>query len=148
MLRLKAERMRRGWTPQDLAYHARMAAADVSRIESGRLKPYPSQLARLARVLGISPEELMQYTEPHEIPVRAGDQGGQVVVVRRISPGVSGATTTTVRLVTGAPSPAQLAAWNRLWRLLLAPVADAAHATAPGAKPRSGLLLGEGHDDH
>jgi hypothetical protein len=61
---------------------------------------------------------------------------------------VSGATTTTVRLVTGGPSPAQLAAWNRLWRLVLAPVADAAHATTPGAKPKSGLPLGEGHDDH
>lgn len=73
---------------------------------------------------------------------------GQVVVVRRVSPRMSSATTTTVWLVTGAPSPAQLGAWNRSWRLLLAPVADAAHATAPGAKRKSGLPLGEGRDDH
>jgi transcriptional regulator with XRE-family HTH domain len=76
MLRLKVERLRRGWTQQDLAYHARMAAADVSRIESRRLKPYPSQLARLARVLGVSAEELMQSARPYEIPVTVGEEEG------------------------------------------------------------------------
>jgi transcriptional regulator with XRE-family HTH domain len=77
MLKLKEQRLRRGWTQQDLAYHARMAAADVSRIESGRLKPYPSQLARLARVLGITPEELMQRTEGHESLMTTGNREGR-----------------------------------------------------------------------
>jgi transcriptional regulator with XRE-family HTH domain len=77
MLRLKEERLRRGWTQQDLAYHARMAAADISRIESRRLKPYPSQLARLSRVLDISPEELMQCAQPQEVLVTVGAEEGR-----------------------------------------------------------------------
>jgi transcriptional regulator with XRE-family HTH domain len=80
MLRLKVERVKRGWTQQDLAYHARMAASDVSRIESSRLRPYPSQLARLARVLGIPAEDLMQCTPPHEISVMGSGTEGRAHV--------------------------------------------------------------------
>lgn len=62
MLRIKAERLRRGWTQTELGYHARLASADVSRIESGRLVPYPAQAARLARVLGMNENELLERT--------------------------------------------------------------------------------------
>jgi ribosome-binding protein aMBF1 (putative translation factor) len=40
--------------------------ADVSRIETGRLTPYPSQAQKLGRVLGLKPEEL-QETEDAEL---------------------------------------------------------------------------------
>jgi transcriptional regulator with XRE-family HTH domain len=53
MLRLKAERLRRGWTQVDLSYHARVSPAEISRIETGRLRPYPSQVERIAHVLGV-----------------------------------------------------------------------------------------------
>jgi hypothetical protein len=36
MLRIKAERLKRGWRQEDLGFYARMAGADVSRIETGR----------------------------------------------------------------------------------------------------------------
>ena len=53
MLRVKAERLRRNWTQTDLGYHARITPAEISRIETGRLRPYPGQAERLARVLDI-----------------------------------------------------------------------------------------------
>lgn len=59
MLRLKAERLRRKWTQTDLGYHARITPAEISRIETGRLRPYPRQAERLARVLEIAPADLL-----------------------------------------------------------------------------------------
>jgi len=58
MLRIKAERLRRGWTQTDVAYKARSSAAEVSRIETGRFHPYPGQIKRLVRVFGIGADEL------------------------------------------------------------------------------------------
>jgi ribosome-binding protein aMBF1 (putative translation factor) len=60
MVRMKAERLKRQWTQQDLSYHARVPAADVSRIESRRMQPYPRHAARLAKVLELAPEELLE----------------------------------------------------------------------------------------
>jgi len=57
--RLEQERRRRGWTQQDTAFYARVACADVSRWETGIARPYPSQAARLAKVLGLAPGELL-----------------------------------------------------------------------------------------
>ena len=63
LLRIKKERLKRGWTQQELAHFSGLSAADVSRIENGILKPYPSQALRLARLLRIQPEELQQEVE-------------------------------------------------------------------------------------
>lgn len=59
LLRIKAERLKRGWTQTELAYFARMSSADVSRIESGRMVPYRGHALRLARVLDLQPAELL-----------------------------------------------------------------------------------------
>ncbi len=55
---IREERQRRGWTQIDLAYHSRVNPAEISRIESGRLKPSHGQLQRLARALGVHADEL------------------------------------------------------------------------------------------
>lgn len=49
---LTLERRRRGWSQAKLARHAEMHPSQISLIESGRLKPYPGQLAKLAAALG------------------------------------------------------------------------------------------------
>ena len=65
ILQIKAERIKRGWTQSELAFFAGVNAADVSRIEAGRMSnPYPNHAQRLARVLGIAPEELTKEVEP------------------------------------------------------------------------------------
>jgi transcriptional regulator with XRE-family HTH domain len=59
MTRMKAARLERGWSQQELGFHARIAAGDISKIESVKVKPYPGHVARLCQVLGLSPEELL-----------------------------------------------------------------------------------------
>jgi transcriptional regulator with XRE-family HTH domain len=61
--RLRKLRVRRGLSQAGLARRARVHPADVSRFESGYARPYPGQLRRIARALGVRPEELMQLFE-------------------------------------------------------------------------------------
>ena len=63
MTRLKRERVKRGWNQQDLGFHARISSAEICRFERGQAKPYPAQACRLAKVLGILPEELLLPAE-------------------------------------------------------------------------------------
>ena len=56
---LRAARQLRGWTQADLSHYSRMSSADISRIETGRLIPTPSQRERLADVLGLSRDEVV-----------------------------------------------------------------------------------------
>ena len=67
MLRVKAERLNRGWTQTELAYFARMSSAEVSRIESGRMIPYPEHARRLARALGLDPSQLLEKVGGQEL---------------------------------------------------------------------------------
>ena len=60
LLRITVERKRRGWRQQDLAFHADVPMAEVSRIESGRMKPYPKHAKQLAKVLKLRPEQLTE----------------------------------------------------------------------------------------
>jgi transcriptional regulator with XRE-family HTH domain len=60
MLKVKAERLRRRWTQTTLAYHAKLSPAEISKIESGRMRPYPSQATRLADALGVQVEQLLE----------------------------------------------------------------------------------------
>lgn len=56
-IRLKREREKRGWTRAELARRAGMSAGDVGKIEAERTKPYDSQLAKIAKALGIRQSE-------------------------------------------------------------------------------------------
>ncbi len=53
-MNLSIERSRRGWSRAELARRAGLNPSTVGLIESGRLRPYPSQLVKLANALGIS----------------------------------------------------------------------------------------------
>jgi len=66
MVRMKVERLKLRWTQQDLGYHARVPASDVSRIESRRMRPYPRHAARLAQALKLTQEELLEEIEGEE----------------------------------------------------------------------------------
>ncbi len=65
-LRLTVLRTSRAWSRAELARRARMAPSDVGKIESSRMVPYPSQLARLARALGMSPSQAATLMENAE----------------------------------------------------------------------------------
>ena len=51
MLRLTQEREARGWSQAELARRARLHPSELSKIESGRIRPYRPLLRRLARHL-------------------------------------------------------------------------------------------------
>lgn len=62
MLRITLERERRGMTKAALARAASVDQGLMSKIESGRVRPYPGQLRRLAAALewgGDQPEALL-----------------------------------------------------------------------------------------
>ncbi|MDA1082736.1 MAG: helix-turn-helix transcriptional regulator [Gemmatimonadetes bacterium] len=63
---LKLERLRRGWNQTTLACHAGISVADLSRIETGRLRPYPRQADRLGAALHLAPSMLFDDIEVAE----------------------------------------------------------------------------------
>jgi transcriptional regulator with XRE-family HTH domain len=62
LLRIRAERQRRGWRLLDLAYHANVPVSELSRIETGQARAYPAYASRLSAVLNV-PEEELQLVE-------------------------------------------------------------------------------------
>jgi transcriptional regulator with XRE-family HTH domain len=69
MVRLKAERLRRGLTQQELGFHAHVTASDISRFERGWARPYPGQARRLSEALELSETDLLDEVEdPHPPP--------------------------------------------------------------------------------
>lgn len=112
MLRVQHERESRGWSRTELARRARLNPVTVGQIESGRLAPYPSQLRKLARALGLHADEAGLLLDSAEPP-----KGGVVTVAplcpRRGPPrcGLSGEarlggnkTTTAGPLMSNRPS--------------------------------------------
>ena len=57
--RLRAVRERLALTQEELADKAGVSRLTVSRIESGRVEPYPKTIRRLAEVLDVKPSDLM-----------------------------------------------------------------------------------------
>ena len=69
MTRLKFERLQREWSLQKLGVAADMQGSEISKIERRHLHPYPSQLAKLARVLGVPENELLLEVSEDELEV-------------------------------------------------------------------------------
>jgi transcriptional regulator with XRE-family HTH domain len=61
--RLRALVLERKWTQRELARRADLGEAEVSRIFSGRQRPYSGQARRLARALKVSVAELFPECE-------------------------------------------------------------------------------------
>jgi transcriptional regulator with XRE-family HTH domain len=55
---VKEIRIRGGLTQRDLSYLSRVPISEISRIECGRLKPTNGQLQRLAKALGVKPDQI------------------------------------------------------------------------------------------
>lgn len=69
MLRLRQERERRGLTQAKLAAMSGVAAQDISALERGWRKPFPTWKERLARALGLTgadAEKLFEQVDEHE----------------------------------------------------------------------------------
>lgn len=60
LTRLRRRRLERGWTIQELADRVGMSRRAVGALELGQRRPRPSNIPRLARVLGVTAGELME----------------------------------------------------------------------------------------
>ena len=60
---MKYERIRRGWSQEQLEHLARIPQPQISLIETGRLKPTEAQAIRLASALDIPPGALQDNVE-------------------------------------------------------------------------------------
>ncbi len=57
LLKITLLRKDRGLSQAALARLARISPSDLSRIESGRTRPYPSQVKKITEALGVSEGE-------------------------------------------------------------------------------------------
>ena len=57
-MRVRTVRQRLRLSQRKLAQRADLAETTVSRIETGRMKPYPGQARRIVRVLGVEVTKL------------------------------------------------------------------------------------------
>jgi transcriptional regulator with XRE-family HTH domain len=60
MLRLKQERLRRGFTQLDVATRTMIGPSVISNLESGKRKPGPLWGYRLSLLFGLTVEELLE----------------------------------------------------------------------------------------
>jgi len=69
MIRLTRERVSNGWSRAELARRAGLHPSTVGAIESGRLRPYTAQLAKIALALG--------WPEARAASLLTGESAGQ-----------------------------------------------------------------------
>ncbi len=60
MIRIRAERLRRGWSQHEVARRSGIHPAEVSRIENRRTVLFPGYARRLSLVLGIPASQLLE----------------------------------------------------------------------------------------
>ena len=63
LLRIRAERLKRGWTQRDLATRARVPQPTISRLEAGARKLDLEVLERIAKAFGIAPLRLLRHVK-------------------------------------------------------------------------------------
>ena len=57
---VRAARLARGWTQEQLAHESGLATVQISRIERGRREVRITTLLRLGRALGVSADQLLR----------------------------------------------------------------------------------------
>ena len=63
-MKLKRIREEKGWSRAELARRSGVNASTIGQIEAGRFTPYPTQLAKLAKALGVAEREAAGLVKP------------------------------------------------------------------------------------
>lgn len=83
--RIKAARERKGWTQLAFAREANVSPSSVQRWEAGGLPPI-RELIRLAGVLGVATDELVEQTEePHSLAEIQKELADEVARLREVT---------------------------------------------------------------
>lgn len=64
MFRLTLERESRGWSKSKLSRVSGVGLAEIVRLESGKIYPYPGWKKKLANALNCNPDVLFEEVEP------------------------------------------------------------------------------------
>lgn len=67
--KIKSLRIARHWTQDELAYRAKITAANISRIETGKHGPSTQLLDSLACVFGMRMYQLVALAEGEKLPI-------------------------------------------------------------------------------
>lgn len=70
---IKNLRLARHWTQDELAYRAKITAANISRIENGKHGPSTQLLESLACVFGMKMYQLVALAENEKLPISPPD---------------------------------------------------------------------------
>ena len=70
---IKNLRLARHWTQDELAYRAKITAANISRIENGKHGPSTQLLNSLAYVFGMKMYQLVALAENEKLPISPPD---------------------------------------------------------------------------
>lgn len=85
--RLKALRLARGWTLDELGHHTHISPSTLSRLENGQRRLALDQLVVLARALGTTVDQLLHHDEADDVVLRPRcDQSGDVTVWHLTAP--------------------------------------------------------------
>lgn len=63
MLRLTKERIKRGWSKSELSRRSGVGLVEISRIENGKIFPYPKWRHKLAMAMGMPEHELFKEVD-------------------------------------------------------------------------------------
>ena len=74
--KIRSRRQRNMWNQQQLADAVGMSKQSISRIETGRHRPYLSTVKRIADALGVDPGEFVEWFDVTE-PENPDSQGSQ-----------------------------------------------------------------------
>jgi len=75
MLRLEAERRKRGWSQAEVARRTGLHPSTISHLEAGDIRPWPSYISRLSRLFGVPRNELthaVSHEESRGMPLGEG----------------------------------------------------------------------------
>lgn len=62
-LKIKLERIKRGWSQEDLSEYSDISKTSIGAIERGKTKPTTSSLAKIAIAFGITVSELTDISQ-------------------------------------------------------------------------------------
>jgi len=66
MFQITLIRQKRGWSQAELARKAEIGEANLSRLEQGKIFPYPGWKRKLGDALGVDPEILFQEVKHND----------------------------------------------------------------------------------
>jgi transcriptional regulator with XRE-family HTH domain len=73
MLRISAERERKGWSKTKLGIRADINPVSVGQIELGRMPAWPAWRKKISQALGVPAEELFDQ-DGHPLEMKDGDR--------------------------------------------------------------------------